>query len=195
MAKLRGSQTEINIATAFAGESQARNRYTFAASVAKKSGYVKVAQILEETANQEKEHAKRLFKFLDNPEEVKITAAFPAFGMAEDLSIHLKSAAAGEHFEWTVMYPGFAKVAKEEGFNEVALAMENIAVAEKYHEARFNEYLNEIKTGTFFKSDAPIVWHCLNCGYICESKEPPKTCPACAHPIDHFEPLLRVVKP
>ena len=195
MAKVKGSQTEINIVTAFAGESQARNRYTYAASVAKKAGYVKISQILEETANQEKEHAKRLFKFLDNPEEVKITATYPAFGMAEDLTVHLQHAAAGEHYEWTEMYPGFAKVAKEEGFGDVAVVMENIAVAEKYHEARFNEYLNEIKTGTYFKSDGPIVWRCLNCGYVCEGKEPPKLCPACAHPIDHFEALFNVVKP
>ena len=195
MAKVKGSQTEINIVTAFAGESQARNRYTYAASVAKKAGYVKISQILEETANQEKEHAKRLFKFLDNPEEVKITATYPAFGMPEDVTVHLQHAAAGEHYEWTEMYPGFAKVAKEEGFNDVAAAMENIAIAEKYHEARFNEYLNEIKTGTYFKSDGPIVWRCLNCGYVCEGKEPPKLCPACAHPIDHFEALFNVVKP
>ena len=195
MAKLKGSQTEINLVTAFAGESQARNRYTYAASVAKKNGYVKVAQIFEETANQEKEHAKRLFKFLDNSEEVKITASYPAFGMPEDVKIHLGEAAAGEHYEWTEMYPGFAKVAKEEGFNDVAVAMENIAIAEHYHENRFNEYLDEIKNGTYFKSDAPIVWRCLNCGYIHEAKEPPKLCPACAHPIDHFEALFNVVKP
>ena len=195
MAKLKGSQTEINIVTAFAGESQARNRYTYAASVAKKAGCVKISQILEETANQEKEHAKRLFKFLDNPEEVKITATYPAFGMVEDLTVHLQHAAAGEHYEWTEMYPGFAKVAREEGFSDVAAAMENIAVAEKYHEARFNEYINELKNGTYFKSDAPIVWRCLNCGWISEAKEPPKVCPACAHPIDHFEALFNVVKP
>lgn len=195
MATLKGSQTEINVVTAFAGESQARNRYTYAASVAKKQGYVKISQIFEETANQEKEHAKRLFKFLDNEQEVKITATYPAFGMPEDTKIHLTHAAAGEHYEHTEMYPGFAKVAKEEGFNDVAAAMENIAVAEKYHEDRFNEYLNELKTGTYFKSDAPIVWRCLNCGWIYEGKEPPKLCPACAHPIDHFEALFNVVKP
>lgn len=195
MATLKGSQTEINVVTAFAGESQARNRYTYAASVAKKQGYVKISQIFEETANQEKEHAKRLFKFLDNEQEVKITATYPAFGMPEDTKIHLAHAAAGEHYEYTEMYPGFAKVAKEEGFNDVAAAMENIAIAERYHEDRFNEYLDELKNGTYFKSDAPIVWRCLNCGWIHEGKEPPKLCPACAHPIDHFEALFNVVKP
>lgn len=196
MAKIKGSQTEKNIMSAFAGESQARNRYTFAASVAKKAGYVKISQIYEETANQEKEHAKRLFKFFDNPDgEVAISGAFPAFGVVSDIKIHLQSAIDGEHHEWTEMYPGFAKVAKEEGFSEVASAMENIAVAEKYHEARFNEYLDELKNGTYFKSDAPVVWRCLNCGFVMEGKEPPKSCPACAHPVDYFEPLFNVVKP
>ncbi len=194
MTKLKGSQTEINIVTAFAGESQARNRYTYAASVAKKAGLIKVSQIFEETANQEKEHAKRLFKFLEGG-EVTINAAFPALGMPEDITVHLGSAAAGEHYEWTEMYPGFAKTAKDEGFNDVSAVMSSIAVAEKYHEARFNEYLGEIKNGTYFKSDAPIVWRCLNCGYIHEGKEPPKVCPACAHPIDHFEALFNIVKP
>ncbi|MDL2260576.1 rubrerythrin family protein [Deltaproteobacteria bacterium OttesenSCG-928-K17] len=195
MTKLKGSQTEINIVTAFAGESQARNRYTYAAAAAKKEGYVKISQIFEETANQEKEHAKKLFKFLDNDQEVQITATFPAFGYPSDTKIHLANAAAGEHYEHTEMYPNFAKTAKAEGFQEVAVCMENIAIAEKYHEDRFNEYLDELKNGTYFKSEAPIVWRCLNCGYIHEGKEPPKLCPACAHPIDHFEALFNVVKP
>ncbi|MDR2947098.1 MAG: rubrerythrin family protein [Candidatus Adiutrix sp.] len=195
MANLKGSRTEINVVTAFAGESQARNRYTFAASIAKKAGYVKIAQVLEETADQEKEHAKRLFKFLDNPQEVQITASYPAFGLSGDIAAHLAHAAAGEHHEWTEMYPGFAKVAREEGFGELAAVMENIAVAEKYHEARFNEYLQEIKNGSYFKSDGPTVWRCLNCGYIHQGQEPPKACPACAHPVDYFEALFNVVKP
>jgi len=195
MASLKGSQTEINVLTAFAGESQARNRYTYAASIAKKNGYVKISQIFEETANQEKEHAKRLFKFLDNDQEVKISATYPAFGVPPETPVHLKDAAAGEHYEWSEMYPGFAKTAKEEGFKEVGLAMENIAIAEHYHEKRFLEYLDELKNGTYFKSDAPIVWRCLNCGWTCESKEPPKKCPACDHPMDHFEALFNVVKP
>ncbi len=195
MANLKGSQTAVNLVTAFAGESQARNRYTYAASVAKKEGFVKIAQIYEETANQEKEHAKRLFKFLEGLGEVQITAAYPAFGIPADTKFHLKEAAAGEHFEWTEMYPGYAKVAKEEGFSEAAAVMEHIAVAEKYHEARFNEYLDELKNGTYFKKEAPVVWRCLNCGYISEGQEPPKLCPACAHPTDHFEALFNVVKP
>lgn len=196
MGKFKGSKTEVNIMTAFAGESQARNRYTYAASKAKAEGFVKISQIFEETANQEREHAKRLFKFMESEDgEVAINASYPAFGVPSDTKIHLKHAAAGEHYEWTEMYPGFAKVAREEGFPEVAAAMENIAVAEKYHEARFNEYLDELKNGTYFKSDAPIVWRCLNCGWVVESKEPPKVCPACAHPIDHFEALFNVTKP
>lgn len=195
MVTLKGSRTEINVVTAFAGESQARNRYTYAASVAKKQGFVKISQIFEETANQEKEHAKKLFKFLDNDQEVNISAAYPAFGVPEDTKVHLAHAAAGEHYEHTEMYPGFAAVAREEGFNDVAATMVHIAVAEKYHEDRFNEYLNELKHGTFFKSEVPIVWRCLNCGYIHEGTEPPKMCPACAHPIDHFESLFNVVKP
>ena len=195
MAKLKGTQTEINIVTAFAGESQARNRYTYASGVAKKAGCVKISQIFDETANQEKEHAKRLFKFLENDSEVTITASYPAFGVPKDLPFHLKEAAAGEHFEWTEMYPSFAKVATDEGFSDVADAMKHIAVAEQYHEARFNEYLDELKNGTYFKSDAPIVWRCLNCGFTCKGTQPPKLCPACEHPIDHFEALFNVVKP
>ncbi len=195
MTKTKGSQTEVNLLTAFAGESQARNRYTFASSVAKKAGYVKVQQIFDETANQEKEHAKRLFKFLGNDQEVTIQASFPAFGPQDDIKFHLKAAAEGEHYEHTEMYPNFAKVAKDEGFEEIAEVMHNIGVAEKYHEDRFNEYLDEIKNGTYFKSDSPVVWRCLNCGWIHEAKEPPKACWACAHPIDHFEMLFNVVKP
>ncbi|MDR1922496.1 MAG: rubrerythrin family protein [Candidatus Adiutrix sp.] len=193
MSKLKGSQTEINILTAFAGESQARNRYTYAASIAKKEGFVKVSQIFEETANQEKEHAKRLFKFLEGG-EVSVTAAFPA-GYLGDVKQQLADAAAGEHYEHTEMYPNFARVAKEEGFTEAAETMKNIAVAEAYHEKRFNEYLAEIKSGAIFKSDSPIVWRCLNCGWVVEAKEPPQKCPACAHPSSHFEALLNVVKP
>ncbi len=193
MTKMKGSKTEINVLTAFAGESQARNRYTFAASVAKKEGRVKIQQVFEETASQEKEHAERLFKFLEGG-EVSVTAAFPA-GIAGGLVEQLTVAAQGEHHEWTEMYPAFAKTAEEEGFAEIASCMKNIAVAEKYHEARFNEYINELKNGTYFKSEAPIVWRCLNCGYVHEAKEPPQKCPACAHAIDYFEALFNVVKP
>jgi rubrerythrin len=193
MAKLKGSQTEINLLTAFAGESQARNRYTFAASIAKKDGFIRVSKVFEETAAQEKEHAERLFKFLEGG-EVTITAGFPA-GIPGGTKEQLAESAAGEHHEWTDMYPSFAKKADEEGFAEIAGVMRHIAVAEKYHEARFNEFLGQIKAGTMFKSDAPTVWRCLNCGYIHEGKEPPQKCPACAHAIDYFEALYNVVKP
>lgn len=185
MPTLKGSQTEINLLTAFAGESQARNRYTYAASVAKKEGYVKVSNILLETADQEREHAKRLFKFLEGG-SVTITAAYPA-GKLSDTASNLISAAAGEHYEWTQMYPDFAKVAREEGFPAVAGAMESIAVAEKYHESRFNFFLEEIKSGDMFKKKGPVVWRCLNCGYLHEGPEAPDVCPACAHPQAHFE--------
>lgn len=193
MAKLKGSKTEINVLTAFAGESQARNRYTYAASTAKKEGYVKISKILEETADQEKEHAKRLFKFLEGG-KATIQADFPA-GVPGGTVEQLMSAAAGEHYEWTEMYPGFAKVADEEGFGEIAQTMKHIANAEHYHERRFNEFIDELKNGTYFKSEKPIVWRCLNCGYLHEDKEPPKLCPACAHPIDHFEALFGIAKP
>ncbi|MDR1037001.1 MAG: rubrerythrin family protein [Deltaproteobacteria bacterium] len=184
---LKGSQTEINILTAFAGESQARNRYTMAASVAKNEGYVKVQAIFLETADQECEHAKRLFKFLEGG-TAKIGAEFPA-GIAGGLPDWLASSAAGENYEWTVMYPEFAKVAKSEGFPAVAAAMESIARAEEFHEKRFLENLKEIKEGTFFKKAKPVQWRCRNCGYIHEGNEPPELCPACAHAKAYFEVL------
>jgi rubrerythrin len=184
---LKGSQTEINILTAFAGESQARNRYTMAASVAKNEGYVKVQDIFLETANQECEHAKRLFKFLEGG-TAKIAAEFPA-GIAGGLSDWLASAAAGENYEWTVMYPEFAKVARGEGFPAVAAAMESIARAEEFHEKRFLENLKEIKEGTFFRKPQKIEWRCRNCGYIHNGTEPPDLCPACAHAKAYFEVL------
>lgn len=187
MGKLKGTKTELNLMAAFAGESQARNRYTLAAGVARKEGYVKIANILEETANQEKEHAKRLFKFLEGG-EVTITGSFPA-GIPGPLADHLASAAAGEHHEWTSMYPEFAKIADAEGFPAIAEVMRSIAVAEKYHEERFNHYLAEIKDGTFFKKNKPVKWRCQNCGYIHEGPEAPGACMACAHPRDHFEAM------
>ncbi|MDR0881754.1 MAG: rubrerythrin family protein [Candidatus Adiutrix sp.] len=193
MASIKGSQTEKNILTAFAGESQARNIYTFAASVAKKEGQVKISQIYEETANQEKEHGKRLFKFLEGG-SATITAAFTA-GISGGLAEYLAEAAAGEHHEWTEMYPGFAKTAEEEGFKEAAVVMKNIATAERYHENRFKHYLNELKTGASFKRDAPVVWRCLNCGFTLEAQAAPAKCPACEHPVAYFEPLFEVVKP
>ncbi|MDR2612849.1 MAG: rubrerythrin family protein [Deltaproteobacteria bacterium] len=184
---LKGSQTEINILTAFAGESQARNRYTMAASVAKKEGYVKVSDIFLETAEQECEHAKRLFKFLEGG-TAKIGGEFPA-GLAGGLPEWLASAAAGENYEWTVMYPGFAGIARSEGFPAVAAAMEAIAKAEEFHEKRFLANLKEIKEGTFFRKPEKTVWRCRNCGYIHEGNEPPELCPACAHAIAYFEVL------
>ncbi|MDR1658073.1 MAG: rubrerythrin family protein [Deltaproteobacteria bacterium] len=188
MPSIKGTKTEINILTAFAGESQARNRYTFAASVAAKEGYVKIAAAFTETADQEKEHAKRLFRFLEGG-EATITAGFPA-GIKEDTVSQLSAAAAGENHEWTVMYPEFAKIAKAEGFGEVAVVMENIAVAEKYHEKRYNDFLTEIKNGTFFKKPEKVSWRCRNCGYVHEGfNEPPDQCPACAHPKAYFEVL------
>ncbi|MDR2406071.1 MAG: rubrerythrin family protein [Deltaproteobacteria bacterium] len=184
---IKGSQTEINLLTAFAGESQARSRYTIGASVAKKAGFMKIHAIFMETAEQELEHAKRLFKFLEGG-EVKINAAYPA-GIVGELQEYLASAAAGENYEWTTMYPEFAKVAKSEGFPIISSALENIAKAEEFHEKRFLENLKEIKDGTFFKKAKPIKWRCRNCSFIYEGTEPPEICPACAHARAYFEVL------
>lgn len=187
MAELKGSQTEKNILTAFAGESQARNRYTYFASQAKKDGFVQISKIFEETANQEKEHAKRLFKLLSGG-EVEITAAFPA-GVVGSTTENLKEAAAGENYEHTEMYPDFAVIAREEGFGVIADIFEAIAVAEKQHEKRYIELAANIDAGTVFKKDQTVVWRCQNCGYIHEGTEAPEICPACAHPQAHFELL------
>jgi len=187
MTNLKGTQTEKNILTAFAGESQARNRYTYFTSKAKKEGYVQIAAIFEETANQEKEHAKRLFKLLEGG-EVEITGAFPA-GVIDTTLENLKGAAAGENYEHTIMYPGFAKVAREEGFDSIALIFEAIAVAEKQHEKRYNDLAANIETGKVFKKDENVVWRCRNCGYLHEGTEAIDVCPACAHPKAHFELL------
>ena len=185
--ELKGSQTEKNLITAFAGESQARNRYTFFASKARKEGYVQIADIFEETANQEREHAKRLFKFMTGG-EAEVAAAFP-FGVIGETTDNLKAAAAGENHEWTSMYPAFADTAREEGFEEVAAAMESIAVAEKQHEKRYLDLARNIDEGKVFKKDASVVWRCRNCGYLHEGPEAPEICPACAHPQAHFELL------
>ena len=187
MANLKGTQTEKNILTAFSGESQARNRYTYFVSKAKKEGYVQIASIFEETANQEKEHAKRLFKLLEGG-EVEITGAFPA-GVIDTTLENLKGAAAGENYEHTIMYPGFAKVAREEGFDSIAAIFEAIAVAEKQHEKRYNDLAANIEAGKVFKKDEKVVWRCRNCGYLHEGPEAPGACPACAHPQAHFELL------
>lgn len=187
MANLKGSQTEKNILTAFAGESQARNRYTYFASKAKKEGYAQMAAIFEETANQEKEHAKRLFKLLKGG-EVEITAAFPA-GVIGSTIENLKESAAGENHEHTIMYPEFAKTAREEGFDSIATIFESIAVAEKQHEKRFNDLAANIEADSVFKKDQPVTWRCRNCGYVHEGVEAPEVCPACAHPKGYFELL------
>jgi len=185
--ELKGSQTEKNLMCAFAGESQARNRYTFFASKARKESYVQIANIFEETANQEKEHAKRLFKFMTGG-DAEITAAFP-FGEIGDTVDNLRGGAAGENFEWTTMYPGFAKVARDEGFDEAAVVMEAIAVAEKQHEKRYLALIANIEGDKVFKRDTAVVWRCINCGYLHEGPEAPEICPACAHSRKHFELL------
>lgn len=182
---LKGTQTEKNILTAFCGESQARNRYTYFASKAKKEGYVQISAIFEETANQEKEHAKRLFKLLEGG-EVEVAAAFPA-GVIGTTEENLAEAAAGEDHETTVMYPEFAKTAEEEGFKDVAAIFRKIAVAEARHRDRYQALRKNILEGTVFKKAQPQRWVCRNCGYVHEGPEAPGTCPACAHPQAHFE--------
>lgn len=187
MAKLKGTKTEKNLLTAFAGESQARNRYTYFASAAKKEGYIQISDIFTETADQEKEHAKRFFKFLEGG-ELEITAAFPA-GIIGSTLENLKAATAGEEYEWTKMYPGFAKTAREEGFNEIAKVFEMISVAEKQHEKRYRDLSANVENGRVFKKDKKIKWRCRNCGYVHEGEEAVDLCPACAHPQAHFEIL------
>jgi rubrerythrin len=187
MASLKGTQTEKNLLTAFCGESQARNRYTYFASAAKKEGFVQISDIFTETAAQEKEHAKRLFKFLEGG-EVEITAAFPA-GVIGTTIENLREGAAGEEYEWKTMYPDFAKTAREEGFSAIATVFEMIAVAEKQHGKRYTELAANIDKGTVFKKEGVTKWRCRNCGYVHEGKEAVKTCPACDHPQAHFELL------
>jgi rubrerythrin len=187
MKSIKGTQTEKNLITAFAGESQARNRYTYFAGQARKEGLVQISMIFEETANQEKEHAKRFFKFLDGG-EAEVSAAFPA-GTIASTAENLKAAAEGENYEWGTMYPGFAKVAREEGFDAVATVFEAISVAEKQHEKRYNDLRANVEGGKVFKKDKKVVWRCINCGYLYEGEEAPKSCPACAHPQAYYELL------
>jgi len=187
MASLKGTQTEKNLLTSFAGESQARNRYTYFASAAKKEGFIQISDIFTETANQEKEHAKRFFKFLEGG-ELEITAAFPA-GMIGTTLENLKEAAAGEEFEWTKMYPEFAATARQEGFDAIALVFEMVAVAEKQHGKRYADLAANIEQETVFKKESSAKWRCRNCGYVHEGKEALEMCPACAHPQAHFELL------
>ncbi|MBX6422914.1 rubrerythrin [Thermosulfurimonas sp. F29] len=187
MKSIRGTRTERNLLTAFAGESQARNRYTFFASRARKEGYQRIADIFLETAEQEKEHAKRLFKFLEGG-EVEIQASFPAGRIGNTLE-NLLAAAEGENYEHSRMYPEFARVAREEGFPEIAAVFEAIAEAEKFHEKRYRALAEKVKDGTLFKREGEIAWRCRNCGYIHVGPEAPEECPSCAHPRGYFEPL------
>lgn len=187
MKSLKGTKTEKNILTAFAGESQARNRYTFFASKAKKEGYVQISKIFEETANQEKEHAKRLFKFLEGG-DVEVMAAFPA-GVIGTTEENLKASAEGEDHEWQEMYPEFAQVANEEGFKEIAAVMLNIAVAEKQHSKRYKALRDNILNNKVFKKDQKVRWVCANCGFVHEGDAAPEKCPACAHAQSYFEVL------
>ena len=185
--ELAGSKTQTNLMAAFAGESQARNRYTYYSSKARKEGFRQIAEIFEETANQEREHAKRLFKFMTGG-ETEITGAFP-FGVIGGTVDNLKAGAAGEHHEWEQMYPSFAKIAREEGFDAIADVFEAIAVAEKQHEKRYLDLARNIDDGTVFKKDKPVVWRCINCGYLHEGTEAPDSCAACSHGKAHFEVL------
>jgi rubrerythrin len=185
MTSIKATQTEKNLLTAFAGESQARNRYTFFASKAKKAGYEQISAIFIETADNEKEHAERLFKFLEGG-ELEITGSFPA-GIIGDTVSNLEAAADGENHEHTTMYPEFADVAQEEGFPEIAEVFRNISVAEKAHEERYRALIKNIKDDTVFRRDTVVKWKCRNCGYIHESTEAPEECPACAHEMAYFE--------
>ncbi len=187
MASIKGTQTEKNLLIAFAGESQARNKYTYFAEVAKKEGYEQIAAIFLETAEQEKVHARRIFSFLEGG-PVEITATFPAgkIGTTEE---NLKEAAEGENYEHTTMYPEFADVAEKEGFKKIAVILRNIAVAEKHHEERYLKLLSDLKSGKIFKKEKVVKWVCRNCGYVYEGTEPPKICPACGEPHSYFEVL------
>ncbi|MDR0953677.1 MAG: rubrerythrin family protein [Elusimicrobiota bacterium] len=187
MKSIKGTQTEKNLLKAFAGESQARNRYTYYSAVAKKEGFVQISKIFEETAGQEKEHAKRLFKFMEGG-EVEITYSYPA-GVIATTAENLVESAAGEDDEWQNMYPSFAKIAREEGFEEIATVMENIAIAEKEHSKRYKALHKNIVEGKVFKKDTKVTWRCQNCGFVIEGTAAPEKCPACAHPQAHFELL------
>jgi len=184
---IKGSKTEKNLLTSFAGESQARNRYTYFASAAKKEGFVQISMAFEETANQEKEHAKRMFKFLEGG-DAEITATYPA-GRIADTKANLKAAAGGEHEEWTKLYPEFARVARSEGFEAVAKMYEAICIAEKQHEKRYLGFLKNLEDGTVFKKGNKVYWRCINCGFIHEGDAAPEVCTACLHPKEYFELL------
>lgn len=188
MAKsVKGTRTEKNLLAAFAGESQARNRYTYFAGAARKEGYEQISGIFLETAENEKEHAKVFFKYLEGG-EVEITAGYPA-GIIGTTKTNLEAAAAGENTEWSVLYRDFAKDAKDEGFPEIASSFDQIAKVEKFHEARYRKLISDIEAGEVFKKKAPVKWHCRNCGYVFEGTEAPKECPACKHPQAYYEVL------
>ncbi len=185
MKSIKGTKTEQNLLISFAGESQARNRYTFFASQAKKEGFEQISAIFAETADQEKEHAKRFFKFLEGG-MVEITASYPA-GVIGTTAENLLAAAQGEHEEWSKDYPMFADIADEEGFPEVAQTFRAVALVEEMHETRYLAFLKNVKEGKVFVKDEEVVWQCRNCGYIVSSNEAPDECPACKHPQSYFE--------
>ena len=184
---IKGTQTEKNLLTAFAGESQARNRYTFFASQARKEGYEQIANIFTETAGNEKEHAEVFFKYLEGG-DLEITAAYPA-GIIEGTVGNLKAAADGEKMEWSDIYPNFEKIAREEGFSEIATSFKEIAEVEQFHEGRYRKLAANVTAGEVFKKKTTVKWHCTNCGYIHEGAEAPKECPACKHAQAYYELL------
>jgi len=184
---VKGTETEKNLLTAFAGESQARNRYTYFASAARKEGFEQISAIFTETADNEKEHAKVFFQYLEGG-DTEISAAYPA-GMIKDTKTNLEAAAAGENMEWTTIYANFAKVAKDEGFPQIANSFKQIAEVEKFHESRYRKLINNVANGEVFKKKATVKWHCRNCGYVFEGSEAPKECPACKHPQAFYELL------
>ena len=184
---IKGTKTEKNLLATFAGESQARNRYTYFASAARKEGFEQIANIFAETADNEKEHAKVFFNHLEGG-NVEIVAAYPA-GMIKDTKSNLEGAAAGENMEWTTLYANFAKIAREEGFDEVARSFEQISKVEKFHESRYRKLIANITNGEVFKKKTVVKWHCANCGYVFEGTEAPKECPACKHPQAFYEVL------
>lgn len=184
---IKGTQTEKNLLGSFAGESQARNRYTYFASAAEKEGYRQIRNIFLETAENEKEHAKVFFKFLEGS-DVEITATYPA-GIIKDTKSNLEAAAAGENLEWTTLYKNFSKTALDEGFPEVAKAFEQIAEVEKFHEARYRKLIENVASSEVFKKKTSVKWHCINCGYVFEGKDAPGECPACKHPQEYYEVL------
>ena len=193
MKSLKNSKTAINLMKSFAGESQARMRYTYFSSIAKKEGFIQIGNIFIETADQEKEHAKRFYKFLKEDftdEVIEIQAGFPVSFHKDTLS-NLKAAASGENEEWSELYPAFAKVAEEEGFSEIATVFKRISEVEKFHESRYNKLIENIQNNKVFKKDEVVLWKCTNCGYLFEGEEAPKLCPACAHPQSYFEVHLQ----